>query len=67
MKQFSVREKVEQLLKNAPECLSPRKVSQLTPIAKNKVNDDNGHKSPKIDKRQKREIEDKKNAEISYV
>ncbi len=37
MRQFSIREKVEQLLKNAPECLSPRKVSQLTPIAKNKV------------------------------
>ena len=37
MKQFSIRDKVEQLLKNAPECLSPRKVSQLTPIAKNKV------------------------------
>ena len=36
-------------------------------IIQNKVNDDNGHKSPKIDKRQKQEIEDKKNAEISYV
>lgn len=36
-------------------------------IIQNKVNDDNGHKSPKIDKRQKQEIEDKKNAEISYI
>lgn len=35
-------------------------------IIQNKVNDDNGHKSPKIDKRQKQEIEDKKNAEISF-
>ena len=33
----------------------------------NCCNDDNGHKSPKIDKRQKQEIEDKKNAEISYI
>ena len=36
-------------------------------IIQNKVIDDNGHKLPKIDKRQKQEIEDKKNAEISYV
>ena len=36
-------------------------------IIQSKVNDDNGHKSPKIDKRQKQEIEDKKNAEISVV
>ena len=55
---------------------SPNKISatsisrlfkEIANIIQNKVNDDNGHKLPKIDKRQKQEIEDKKNAEISYV
>lgn len=54
-----------------PNKISATAISRLfkgiANIIQNKVNDDNGHKSPKIDKRQKQEIEDKKNAEISFV
>lgn len=55
----------------SPNKISATAISRLfkgiANIIQNKVNDDNGHKSPKIDKRQKQEIEDKKNAEISFV
>ena len=55
----------------SPNKISATAISRLfkgiANIIQNKVNDDNGHKLPKIDKRQKQEIEDKKNAEISYV
>ena len=54
----------------SPNKISATAISRLfkgiANIIQNKVNDDNGHKSPKIDKRQKQEIEDKKNAEISF-
>lgn len=55
----------------SPNKISATAISRLfkgiANIIQNKVNDDNGRKSPKIDKRQKQEIEDKKNAEISFV
>lgn len=55
----------------SPNKISATAISRLfkgiANIIQNKVNDDNGHKLPKIDKRQKQEIEDKKNAEISYI
>lgn len=55
----------------SPNKISATAISRLfkgiANIIQNKVNDDNGHKLTKIDKRQKQEIEDKKNAEISYV
>ena len=55
----------------SPNKISATAISRLfkgiANIIQNKVIDDNGHKLPKIDKRQKQEIEDKKNAEISYV
>lgn len=55
----------------SPNKISATAISRLfkgiANIIQNNVIDDNGHKLPKIDKRQKQEIEDKKNAEISYV
>ncbi len=55
----------------SPNNISATEISRLfkgiANIIQNKVNDDNGHKLTKIDKRQKQEIEDKKNAEISFV